>query len=296
MRLISWNVNGGYSGRMTAQVEQLKSLESDIIALQEVTARTAPVYRDCLKNEGYHSIIDSFQPVKYMTRLRSNSFGELIASRWPIISSPIRFDVPWPEKILSCFIIGPWGDILVHTAHIPSGGRDDIRKIETLEGIYKALAYAAQYPRILCGDFSTPQEELPDGRIITWGQKKKRTGEVVLQKFWGQRWDTGERNILEGLGKFDLVDVYRRLNSSRPEYSIYEKTDGRRIGRRYDHILSSESLNPVECRYLHYLREQKLSNHAAMLVEFRPRLAQTNPRQLTSMTVEESENDPSAHR
>jgi len=289
MRLISWNINGGQNGHMSLQVDQLKSREPDVIALQEVTAKTAPVYRGFLKSAGFYSIIDSFQSSKYLTRLKSQSFGELIASKWPLISSPIKFDVPWPEKVLSCFVIGPWGDMLLHTAHIPSGEYNNIKKVETLEGIYKALAYKAQYPRILCGDFSTPQEELIDGRIVTWGQKRKRTGEITLQKYWGHRWDTAERNILEKLGQFDLIDVYRKIHSTRPEYSILENSDGLRTSRRYDHVFASESLNPTECRYLHYLREKKLSGHAAIEVDFKPHLAQTNPRQLTNITVEESE-------
>lgn len=289
MRLISWNVMGGNGGHMSAQVEQLINHEPDVIALQEMTAKTVPVYREQLKAAGFYSIVDSFQSTKYLTRLKSNSFGELIASKWPLISSPVKFDVPWPEKVLSCFIIGPWGDVLLHTAHIPSGDYNNVKKIQTLEGIYKALASPAQYPRILCGDFSTPQEELPDGRIVTWGQKRKRTGEIVLQKYWGQRWDTGERNILEKLSKYGLIDVYRKLYLNRPEFSIYETIEGQRTGRRYDHVFASESLNPVECKYLHYLRERKLSGHSAIEVQFKPHIAQTNPRQLLNMTVEESE-------
>lgn len=277
MRLVSWDVMGGYGGRMSAQVDIIASRSPDLVALQEITAKTAPVYRELLQERGYYSIVDSFQSSRYTTRLKSGSYGEMIASRWPIISSPIKFEVPWPEKVLSCFVIGPWGDILVHTAHIPSGEYNDIKKIQTLEGIYSALAYKAQYPRILCGDFSTPQEELPDGRIVTWGQKRKRTGEIVLQKYWGQRWDTGERNILEGLAAFDLVDVYRKLHGNAAEYSYYEPLEGRKAGRRYDHVFASEWLNPQACSYLHYQREQKLSDHSPVEVEFKPRTALLNP-------------------
>jgi exonuclease III len=286
MRLISWNVMGGYSGHVSAHVDALGEHKPDIVALQEITAGIAPVYREHLQRHGFFSIIDSFQFARYMTRLHSNSYGEMIASRWPLITSPIHFEVPWPEKVLSCFAIGPWGDIQVHTAHVPKGRNSDVRKIQTLEGIYKGLAMKSQYPRVFCGDLGTPQEETSDGTIVTWGQKRKRTGEIVLQKYWGQKWDTWERNILEGLAQFDLADAYRKVNGPQGhEFSFFEAENGHRSGRRYDHIFASASLNPVECRYLHSLRERRLSDHSPIEAVFDPIISQTNPSQLASFPV-----------
>jgi exonuclease III len=277
---------GGYGGHMSDQVEALCERQPDVIALQEITAKLAPVYREQLRQHGLYSIIDSFQIARYMTRLRSNSYGEMIASKWPLISSLDLFEVPWPEKVLSCYLIGPWGDIQIHTAHVPKGKNNDVRKVQTLEGIYKGLAIRSQYPRILCGDFGTPQEETANGTIITWGQKHKRSGEITLQPYWGQKWDTWERNILEGLEKFDLADIYRKVNGKgKRDFSLFEIENGRRSGRRYDHVFASASLNPVECRYLHFLRERRLSEHSPIEAVFDPIISQTNPSQLVAFPV-----------
>jgi exonuclease III len=277
---------GGYGGHMSDQVEALCERQPDVVALQEITAKLAPVYREQLRQHGLYSIIDSFQIARYMTRLRSNSYGEMIASKWPLISSLDLFEVPWPEKVLSCYLIGPWGDIQIHTAHVPKGKNNDVRKVQTLEGIYKGLAIRSQYPRILCGDFGTPQEETANGTIITWGQKHKRSGEITLQPYWGQKWDTWERNILEGLEKFDLADIYRKVNGKgKRDFSLFEIENGRRSGRRYDHVFASASLNPVECRYLHFLRERRLSEHSPIEAVFDPIISQTNPSQLVAFPV-----------
>lgn len=271
MHLISWNVMDGYGGRVAGQIEAITSRNPDIIALQELTPRTASSFRAGLTREGYFSVLDSFQFVKYLTPLKSHSYGELIASKWPIITSNIRFEVPWPEKILSCFVICPFGDIQLHTAHVPPSKDSEWKKMQTLEGIYKAMAYDALYPRILCGDFNTPQEEMADGKIVTWGQKVKRSGEIVFEKFRGQKWDAIERNILEGLAEYDMIDVYRKLNGyGKTEYSYFTKHGDMRKGRRYDHVFASGRLNPVECRYLHSLREKRLSDHSAIEVKFDP--------------------------
>jgi exonuclease III len=274
MRLLSWNIMSGRGVSVVSQVDAIASLDPDIIALQEITAGIAPAFRSELLKKGYYSIIDSFQNVKYHTPLKSRSYGELLASRWPLISFPIKFDIPSPEKVLSCYLICPWGDIQVHTAHVQQTTGKEFKKIQTLEGIYKALAIESKYPRILCGDFNTPQEETTEGQIVTWGQKRKRSGEILTEKYWGQRWDRGERNILLGLSKFDLHDVFRQLHGyGKKEYSWFEKADGKRIGRRYDHVFASRSLNPVQCAYLHEFRKCGLSDHSPLEVLFEPCIA-----------------------
>ena len=124
-----------------------------------------------------------------------------------------------------------------------------------LEGIYERLARRSRFPRVLCGDFNTPQEETSDGKVITWGRGRTR-------------WDMGERNILEGLKKFDLIDAFRfRYGYNVQEYSWYARPH---IGRRYDHVFASRLLlNDVECDYLHAFREERLSDHSAIRVDFR---------------------------
>ncbi len=60
------------------------------------------------------------------------------------------------------------GEIELHAAYIPPGSSHGWLKIDTLEGIFRRLAQPSTRPRILCGDFNTPQAERADGRIITW--------------------------------------------------------------------------------------------------------------------------------
>ena len=258
MRLVSWNVNGRV-GRIDEQIAALKKQWCDAIALQEVTQTTAPLLRAGLQGIGLQYVVDSFQRSRNRAALVGpRRYGELIACRWPLrLLSPERFDVPWPERILSVVVQSPSGNIYLHTTHIPPGSTNGWKKIEMLEGIYKRLAHKSRVPRILCGDFNTPQEETSDGKVITWG--KGRT-----------RWGSGERNILEGLAEFDLIDVYRfRHGYKVQEYSWYARPY---IGRRYDHVFASRSLlNDVECKYLHSFREKKLSDHSAIRIDLKAR-------------------------
>src|SRR5207244_3997502 len=129
--------------------------------------------------------------------------------------------------------------------------------------------------RLLCGDFNTPQEERPNGEVVTWGQDIRSDGRAVLWKSWrggtGKRWDRAERNILEGLRDFDLRDIYRALNGYRAEdFSWCDAKRGRKKCRRYDHIFASLGLNSLECSYLHSFRGEGLSDHSPIQARFAP--------------------------
>ena len=49
-------------------------------------------------------------------------YGELLASRWPMEAlPPARFEIPWPERVLSAAVQLPFGEVEVHVTHLPTG-------------------------------------------------------------------------------------------------------------------------------------------------------------------------------
>lgn len=131
-------------------------------------------------------------------------------------------------------------------------------KVETFEGIYERLCQDTEYPRILCGDFNSPQTELPNGTTIPFGTNNKR-------------WPEAELSVIIGLGKHDLRDVYRLLHGfDEQETSWVIRNRGKEYGRRFDHVFASRHLNAIACTYLHTLREQGLSDHAPIEACFEP--------------------------
>ena len=255
MRLISWNVNGRVRV-IKEQITALKRQRCDIVALQETTKTTIPIFREGLQRIGLRYVTDSFQGVADKTKLVGpRRYGEIIACHWPLQVLPVdSIDVPWPERILSVVIDSPWGNIRFYTTHIPPGVTNGWLKIRMLEGVFEGLARRSRIPRILSGDFNTPREETRDGRVVTWDKE-------------GTRWDQGERNVLVGLAEFDLTDVFRYRHGYKvQEYSWYSRPH---IGRRFDHVFASHSLlSNVECRYIHSFREEHLSDHSAVRVDF----------------------------
>jgi exonuclease III len=273
MRLISWN-GAARTKLLERQVAALGDRQPDIVAMQEVREPAVERYLAALRAIDLPYAADSFRLSPDRTSLTgARCYGEVFAARWPLRAlPPSTFAIPWPERVLSCVAETPWMEIELHTAHIPPGVSNEWIKIETLRGIYQRLVVPSTIPRILCGDFNTPQEETSDGEVITWGQRRRPDGSVVYREDWGEEWDQGERDVIAGLAAYDLPDVFRLLRGYKTqEFSWYWRGKDKGIGRRFDHVFASRSLNPVGCWYLHDLRDvDQLSDHAPIEVDFMP--------------------------
>jgi exonuclease III len=281
MHIISWNL-AGRQQRIPQQVEMLASCGPDLVALQEVTQPGLSLLRTLLANDGLIHQADSFELAPCPALLTGpRRYGLLIASRFPMRPwEPGRFHVPWPERILSVDIATPCGPLEMHTTHIPPGVTNGWIKIEMLEGLYSGLAHPSTIPRVLCGDFNTPQLERSTGEVVTWGQRINSKDVAVIRRHIrggeGVCWDRGERQILQGLAAYDLHDVFRRFHGyATLEYSWYPirkdlLQQARLIGRRFDHSFASASLHLVSCAYLQAFRELALSDHAALEIIVRP--------------------------
>ena len=270
MKFLSWNVNA----RVRAAADQAAAIiacHPDVVTLQEVTAATRGGLRQALAGGGLAFTVDSFELLASIAHLTGpRRYGLLVAARFPLtpLTTP-RFSVPWPERILGVQGQG----ISIFTTHIPPGSSNGWKKIEMLEGLYAGLGKPSPQPRILSGDFNTPQFERANGDVITWGQDVLPDGKAVIMGRWrggtGERWDAGERNVLRGLAHFDLSDVFRAVNGYKPqEFSWYLKRKGTLVGRRFDHVFASASLQPTSCSYLHALREAGLSDHSPIEAVF----------------------------
>lgn len=276
MRLISWNV--AHRDCWAEQVTELGRFAPDLVALQEVTPGTAKKMRQSLKAIGLPFVADSLG-----AKAAPTLYGVLIASRWNLAPAKIEIKrMRLAERLLAAKITTSFGSFEFATAFVESESSDAKSKLHTLEGIYKAFARNVRHAQILCGDFNTPQRETPGGLVVTWGQHwDEQTGEARVRRTWhgmpGERYDRAERDVLKGLERFDLRDVYRLCNGYvAQEYSWYPAHHGRESGRRFDHIFAANVLRPTSCRYLHTFQDiqrKRLSDHSPIEATFEPRMA-----------------------
>ena len=257
IKLISWNV-AGRTRDLHQQVAAVARTEPDLVALQEVRESTVTKWSGTLEQEGLRHSVDS------SGRTSERKLFNLLASRWPLelIDPP---PIGQTERIVSALVHHPQGTIEIHNVHVPPAPSQGLAKVETLERLHDWLAVGCDHHRILCGDFTLPRLEYPDGSIETFASNHPDD--------FG-RWDRAERLLLTDLAAWDLEDVFRRLNGfESPEASWFphRRNPGPRLaGHRLDHVLASSSLKPVFCEYQHGWREMGLSDHSALEAICRP--------------------------
>jgi exodeoxyribonuclease III len=255
VRLISWNVARRVE-RLPEQAAAVAARTPDVVALQEVTVRTWPLWAATLAHAGLaHTACSLADADPARTPAGRRRTGVLLAARQRL-ESAAPLPVPWPETTLARAV----GGILFHTVHVPNAANGWI-KIETLEGVRAGLA-ATDGARVLCGDLNTPRRESPDGTVMSFARDTR--GRLRAER--GERWDAGELGVVPGLADLGFADALRALHGyARPERS-WTFADGRG-GWRLDHVFASRELRVQAAGYHHEWRAAGLSDHAAFEVD-----------------------------
>ena len=255
MRLVTWNV----AGRVTRQPEQaaaLAAIEPDVVALQEVTARTLPLWRTELERAEFGGIectLDDASPAP-----GRRSLAVLTAAREPLRRLPGP-EVPWPERLLCCSL----GDVEIVNLHSPISPAPGLAKVLTHEAVAAYLeSTSPDARRVLCGDLNTPRRELADGSVLTFAHDS--AGRLRPER--GERWHRAESALVHGLREQSWVDAFRALHGygEREASWRFPKDRG---GWRLDHVLL-HGLRPVASAYAHDWRRAGLSDHSALVVDF----------------------------
>jgi exonuclease III len=250
VRVVTWNV----AGRVRALAEQasvLAAVGADVICLQEVTARTEPLWRAALTDAGLPSIESAIASLPAAPTRRR--LAVLTAARSPLtrLAAP---ETPWPERLLICAL----EEVEVINLHSPIAPAPDLAKIRTHEAVAAFLEALEPAPRILCGDLNTPRREFEGGDVLTFAHDTN--GRLRPER--GERWDRAERALIRDLG---WTDAFRALHGYEHREASWTFKDDRG-GWRLDHVLLS-LLKPVAAAYAHDWRRAGLSDHSPLIVD-----------------------------
>jgi exonuclease III len=256
VRLITWNVARRVEA-LDAQAAALGERQPDVIALQEVTARTLPLWKAACAAIGLPHLactLGDADPARLPPGPRRT--GVLLAARGPLEPLPAAFPVPWPETALGARVAG----IEVHTVHVPNAANGEI-KPRTLAAVRVGLV-KRDHARVLCGDLNTPRREHPDGTVWSFA----RDGRGRLRPERAGFWDEAETSVVPGLRELGFTDAFRALHGygERSPSWTFGRIAGHGGGWRLDHVFCSAELEPVACVYHHDWREAGLSDHSAL--------------------------------
>jgi exodeoxyribonuclease III len=272
MRVVSWNV-ARRSKRLAEQAAALARREPDVVALQEVTSRTLPLWRAALETIGIAHVrasLDRADPARVPAARRST--GVLLGSRTPLEDAS-ALPVPWPETAIAAKSSSAGiGAVELHCVHVPNAANGWV-KVRTLEAIRDGLATAQRGSRVLCGDLNTPRRELPDGEVISFARDSR--GRLRPER--GSEWDAAELGVVPGLRELGYRDVFRALHgyAQREPSWTWRRIAGHDGGWRLDHVFASEELRLASATYHHAWREQGLSDHSALEVDLQSRGSET---------------------
>jgi exodeoxyribonuclease III len=265
VRLITWNV-ARRAERLAEQATALAAREPDVVALQEVTRRTEPLWMRAFELVGLVHVRSAWGGGG---RARAGehrpAMWVMLASRTPLTDVGRPLDVPRPESAVGAAVETELGPVEVHCVHVPNAANGWV-KVRTLEAIRAGLASAGPGARVLCGDLNTPRRELPSGDTISFA----RDTHGRLRPERGTEWDMAELGVVPGLRELGYVDAFRVVHGygAREPSWTWKRIAGHGGGWRLDHVFASSPLRPIACQYHHGWREQDLSDHSALEVDF----------------------------
>ena len=205
------------SSRLREQAAAPAQREPDVVALQEVTARTLPLWRAALETTGLAGVRTSLDHAdQARDPAAQRRTGVLLSSRTSLADA-LALPVPWPETAVAA-VASPasTGLVELHCVHVPNAANGWV-KVRTLEAIRRGLANTLRIPRVLCGDLNTPRRELPDGEVMSFARGSR--GRLRPER--GAEWDEAELGIVPGLRELPrCVSDAARLRAARAELDL----------------------------------------------------------------------------
>jgi endonuclease/exonuclease/phosphatase family metal-dependent hydrolase len=256
--LLTWNVAGRVA-RLAEQAAMVAGERPDLVALQEVTPRSAPVWLEALASQGLRAVAAGLSLDTPLAGRRP--LGVLIGACGDLDSIPIPA-VPWPERLAAARAVLDGIPVDVLAVHAPISQREDQVKVRTLEAVHAALIGPSPRPGLLLGDLNTPRREHPDGRVWTFA----RTSSGALRPERGERHDRAELGVLAaGLAPAGWVDAWRAVHGPGAREVSWTWPRGRG-GYRVDHVLVRGG-RVLRAEYRHDWRASGLSDHSGLVVE-----------------------------
>src|SRR5215210_4206308 len=140
LRVLTWNV-ARRTSRLVEQATALGRRDLDVLALQEVTERTLPLWRAACRTLGLPHMVaslDAADPAHAPAGRRRT--GVLIASRSPLEEAPTRLPVPWPETAAAALTRTLAGPLEIHTVHVPNAANGWVKAPTPRRASYAATS------------------------------------------------------------------------------------------------------------------------------------------------------------
>lgn len=239
--IFNWNIANPSLERARKQTEWFRKRKEDIFVLTEAKKSQGCVFiKKYFEAYGYYVIFPY---------IKDKEYGTMIVSKFPATEMVLEDMNFIPSRVARIKISFSGNDLEIIGVYVPSRDTSEKkvkRKKLFLETLLSALnTIPSNGRRIICGDFNV-LEPMHQPRYSFF-----------------QDW---EYQFYNQLSQYKLKDAWRFLYPKKQEYSWIGKTGD---GYRYDHCFISDDLLPAvkNSFYLHEPRQQKLSDHSALITK-----------------------------
>ncbi len=228
IKLISWNVNGLNAVMGKGFVQSLRSMNADIVAIQETRLQESKLTDDMRRIDDYHAFWS------YST-IKKGYSGVAVYTRIPPLS--VRYGIGIPEYDDEGRICeADFGDFIFFSVYFPNGqmGADRlVYKLKFYEAFFACVGAYRQQGRsvIVSGDFNTAHNDIdlknPEANATYSGFK-------LVEREW-MNW------MLQN----GYVDAFRYLYPDTVKYSWWSYRFGartRNVGWRIDYMVVSQDI------------------------------------------------------
>ena len=229
MKIISFNVNGIRAITGKSFLEDMASLNPDVICLQETKATVEQVKEALFFFGDYHVFANEAERKGY-------SGTAIITKEKPL---HISYDMQMPDHDHEGRVVcAEYGSFFLVTVYVPSSGNELARLLYRQSWDRDFLTYLKALERtkpvVVCGDFNVAHKAIDLARPK---ENYNKAAGFMQEEIDGM-------NAYEQAG---LIDTYRYLHPGQVEYSWWSYRAGAReknIGWRIDYFLMTDSFLP----------------------------------------------------
>lgn len=251
MRIISFNVNGIRAITQKNFIQDVKSMDADMICLQETKATEEQVKEALKPLEGYHIFANEASRKGY-------SGTAILTKQMPL---SVTYDMGVHEHDDEGRVIcAEYETFYLVTVYVPNSGSELLRLSYRQSWDRDFLAYLkgleTKKPVLVCGDFNVAHQPID---LANPKPNYNKSAGYMQEEIDGM---TAYQNA-------ELLDTFRHFYPDQVKYSWWSYRAGAReknVGWRIDYFLSSKTLlNKINSAFI--LNEIKGSDHCPVGVE-----------------------------
>jgi exodeoxyribonuclease-3 len=248
-KIITYNVNGIRSALSKGWLDWIKSVNPDIICLQEIKAQTDQLNLDDFTNAGYHHYWYSAEKKGY------SGVAILTKTKPDHVEYGCGFD-DHEGRVLRA----DYGDVSVMSVYMPSGSSGDLRQAFKMEWLAKFQEYIKELlikrPKlIISGDYNICHKP-----IDIHNPKSNANSSGFLPE---------EREWIDTFMKSGFVDSFRHFNQEPHQYtwwSFRSNARAKNLGWRIDYQLVSQPLEKALKKVV-IMPDARHSDHCPVILD-----------------------------